>query len=210
MAISNRKKITKHNNKSTRLKSTKTLPSKEELKLNKVIENLRTKIYKNEKLTKSDRVFAKLYIKQFISDNIIDDGSKLKYKRTWNIRTFDALVLFKETLSKKDIKNYTENDRTIYILKAIFKLNQSLTKDIDKNYESLVEDVSSYYKDCFMNNTTKEKVLFKSKNRELIVYFESNLIVLKDIKNKKVYTRDIQLNELQIFPNPRLAQQYIK
>jgi len=210
MQATKRKKFTKVNNKSTRKKSTKPLPSKEEREVEKVLEKIKTKIYLMNELSKSDKIFAKWYIKSFISDNVVSDGNKLKYQRVWNIRTYSALTDFKNTLTSNKVKTLTEDERMIYILKAIFKLNQSLVKDKKGNYDSLVEDVSKYYRECFMSNNTKKKVLFKSSSIKLTVSFKNNLIVLEDRLNNKIYKRDILLEELNIFPNPRLASQYIK
>jgi hypothetical protein len=183
-------------------------------KIKRTLELIKTKVYTKQKLSKTDIVFAKLYIKDSINDKIIlakKSSQKLKFKRTWNIRTYSALNDFVITLEQESfLKELDEYERIIFLLRAIFKLEQSLSKDKDTNrFDYLMEDVSEYYRNCFITEKTSKKVLFKSNNREIIVYFKDNLIVLKDKKNKKEYKRDIILDELNIFPNRMIAKQYI-
>jgi len=209
MQSTTRKKYTKVNNKSTRKKSNKPLPSKEEIQVEKIVSRLRKKIYKDIDLSSSDKAFAKWYIKSFISDNVLSGKGDLKYKRTWNIRTYSALEDFKRSFKSDFIKELSNEERTIFVLKSIFKLSQSLVKDAG-NFDSLSEEVSLYYRECFMTNKTDKKVLFKSGKIKITVSFNKNTITLKDRVNNKTYVRDIILEELNIFPNPRLASQYIK
>lgn len=206
-----RLKYTKNNNKLTRKKSVKPLPSKEEVQLELKVRDLRTKIYKNEELNISDKIFAKWYIKHFISDKVLSEfGKNLKHSRTWDIRSYSALKEFQKTILDSKNKNLSDEERTIYVLKSIFKLNQSLIKTDESKTNSLVDEVSNYYKNCFMSGKTNSKILFKSKNKIITVFFKEELIILDDLINSKTYSRDIKLSELNVFPNPRLAQQYIK
>lgn len=189
-------KITNANK--NRLKSTKTLPSQEEAKTNAILSDIRTKVYTEKELTNSELNFMEWYISTYKIE-------KFKFNRTWNIRSYHALNLFQNLISRveKD-ENYNIN-----IFKLIMNMEQSLNKD-SNNYDNLQLEVSEYYKDCFMNNKDGSIVLFESKNTRIKVSFKKNVITYKNIRNNKTYERDIILSELDIFPNPRLSQQFIK
>ncbi len=230
------------------------------------IQRIEVKFYKGEKLNKLDIKLIKYYIGMFIPEKNILNPSLIKIRRTWDIKVYQTLVDFKETMSNQPSNNYNDYDTIVYVFQAVLKLRRVLDKEIENEFQYLAEDVAAYYRECFMGGKTvrlkdtKGKILReepvklqgyfakkeKKKNRKtiktknmdgkivkqkgkiltekrlitkfnyfssnkfkIVINFKKNTIKLKDLVNKRTYTRDILIDELDIFPNAILKHQFM-
>ena len=182
---------------------------KEQHQLDNLVNVLRRKVFKNEEFTQSERIFAKYFIEQVISEKTLIKPDTLNTDRPWDIKLFWALNNFKRKI--RDIKNREDDINMIPTLHQIFVLQSYIEKT--KDYSWLEDAVSKYYKDCFIknrkSNVIPDIILFESNKMTIKCSFVGNSVTLFDKKKKETYTRDIELSELVIFPNSRLKQQYI-
>lgn len=160
---------------------------------------LRKKVFKGEELSDIDNLFADILIESFVSEKIQSNTALMKVRRTWDVIVYDSLVKFEEFY-----KNNKNEDKNV-LLKEIFILQSKLDKEGDFSY--LKDEVSKYYRDVFMTNDSEEKIFFNSKKIEIIFSFVNNTIFLR--KGNVLYTRDIDIKELDVFPSRTLKHQCI-
>jgi len=201
--------------------------NKDQKSVNRILNDIRTKLFSKDRLEKlrekgkasklftvEEKVFIKWYISTFISEQVFSGTKTFKTRRTWDIKVFHSLETFKRNLNV-NTKELDDDERMIYVITEIFILKSYLDNENVSAHNGLMDSVSMYYRECFMNGREKgnqktkikAKTLFSSNKRTLTVDFISNVITLVD--NDKVYHRDIILEELNIFPNLTLRHQFI-
>ena len=144
-------------------------------------------MFKVNKLTPSEKVLAEMLFKAKFGKNTFKQLHQIKIPDTWNV------VLY----SLYDDLKYGDFDGVEIRMEHYFKILAQ--EKHGEQHEWLRDDVSEYFKECIIKNTSKSKVLFKSKAFELKVSFKHRKVVLTNFKTDKRHVKEFTLDELVLF-----------
>ena len=142
--------------------------------IDKIINKIRTKIWKKDTLTSTEEMFLRNIVSEDIKKNIS------YYKNSWNIIVADLA------------QTYTENDfKTYFIIKSQHKHDQD-------NYSWIQNAIATKHIDAILiEDKASDFIIFESKKIVLSLDIEAQNIFLK--KGKIKYKRHYKLDELPMF-----------
>jgi hypothetical protein len=166
-------------------------------------ERLRTAVFKNNSLSKSEIDMAKIFLKKTFGDNILTSKGKFKTPSTWNIKLYSHYLVLQDMLYSFDIErifNIDEQNKLIAIVKQAFIMKSIISDNDEKKYFAVREETIKYFKEAIFQKNPHGKFIYKSNKMSIRVSFKQKTVSIKEYKTGTIYIKDIDLDELDLFP----------
>ena len=147
--------------------------------MRKVVNKIRTKLWKNEKLVLTEEMFMRNIVAEDIKNNLSF------YKNSWNV------------IISSISKDYSEDDfKTYFLIKSQLKKDQS-------QFDWLIPVIQSKHMDSILSKSGEVRFqLFKSKVVIVNLDIERQEVSIK--KGDEVYIKNYKLSELPLFKGKKV------
>lgn len=161
----------------------------------RLIENIRTKVFQHIPFTQEEEKFIPKFLKQNgIKKKVFLGKKKFQIKKTWDIKLHTAYVFLKEVLEDETLRKNKQDLEQLkrIVLKEIFIIKSIIRKHKSENdFVALQEKVEKLVKLSKEKRNTKGRFIYKSNSLSIWISFKKKEISLKDYKTNVIYTKDI-------------------